>query len=100
MKRKPTRKPQLVRAKRPVKALRKTRAAVKSKTAKHKPAKAKQPDAIAALVAAGAQALGLTIDPAWRDSVVFNLRLILRHAALVDEFALPEDAEPAPVFHA
>jgi hypothetical protein len=52
------------------------------------------------LVTANAQALGLTLDPAWHDSVAFNLRLILRHAALVDEFALPDDAEPAPVFHA
>ena len=49
---------------------------------------------------ASAQALGLTLDPAWQAGVKFNLQLILRHAALVDEFALPDDAEPAPVFHA
>jgi hypothetical protein len=60
----------------------------------------KQADAIQVLVTANAQALGLTLDPAWHDSVAFNLRLILRHAALVDEFVLPDDAEPAPVFHA
>jgi len=52
------------------------------------------------LVRSNAQALGLVLDPAWHDSIAFNLRLILRHAALVDEFALPDDAEPAPVFHA
>jgi Protein of unknown function (DUF4089) len=63
-------------------------------------AKAKRADALDALVTASAQALGLALDPAWHDSVAFNLRLILRHAALVDEFALPDDAEPAPVFHA
>ena len=57
-------------------------------------------NSIDAFVAASAQALGLTLDPAWHDSIAFNLRLILRHAALVDEFALPDDAEPAPVFHA
>jgi hypothetical protein len=57
-------------------------------------------DAIEALVLANAQALGLTLDSAWHDSIAFNLRLILRHAALVDEFALPDDAEPAPVFRA
>jgi len=62
--------------------------------------KAKREDSIDALVTANAQALGLTLDPAWHDSIAFNLRLILRHAALVDEFALPDDAEPAPVFHA
>jgi hypothetical protein len=53
-----------------------------------------------AFVAASAQALGLALDPAWHDGIAFNLRLILRLAVLVDEFALPDDAEPAPVFHA
>jgi hypothetical protein len=77
-------------AKQPAKLPRKSRS----------PGKTKEPDAIDALVAANAQALGLTFDPAWRESIAFNLRLILRHAALVDEFALPDDAEPAPVFRA
>jgi 1-carboxybiuret hydrolase subunit AtzG-like protein len=90
MKRKASRKPRANRAKRSLKSLRKNRASVTAKRA----------DAIDALVTASAQALGLTLDPAWHDSVAFNLRLILRHAALVDEFALPDDAEPAPVFHA
>ena len=63
-------------------------------------AKAKREDSIGALVTANAQAFGMTLDPAWHDSIAFNLRLILRHAALVDEFALPDGAEPAPVFHA
>jgi hypothetical protein len=79
---------------------------------KAKPARAKRPrpvrvaaktrpeNSINAFVAASAQALSLTLDLAWHDSIAFNLRLILRHAALVDEFALPNDAEPAPVFHA
>jgi len=63
-------------------------------------AAAAQPDTIDLLVKASAQALGLALDPAWQGSVKFNLQLILRHAALVDEFPLPDDAEPAPVFHA
>jgi hypothetical protein len=90
MKRKTSSKQQLSRAKRSLKSSRKNRVS----------AKAKQADAIQVLVTANAQALGLTLDPAWHDSVAFNLRLILRHAALVDEFVLPDDAEPAPVFHA
>jgi Protein of unknown function (DUF4089) len=57
-------------------------------------------DTIDALVEAGAKALGLPLDPAWHASVKFNLQLILRHAALVEEFSLPDDAEPAPIFHA
>ena len=52
------------------------------------------------MVAASAAALGLKLDPAWEAGVTFNLQLILRHAALVDEFALSDDAEPAPTFHA
>jgi hypothetical protein len=57
-------------------------------------------DPVAALVAASAPALGLAIEPAWEANVKFNLHLILRHAALVDEFPLPDDTEPAPIFHA
>jgi len=86
MKRKAGRKAKPARAKRP----RPTRAA----------AKAKRENPVDALVTANAQALGLTLDPAWHNSIAFNLRVILRHAALVDEFALSDDAEPAPVFHA
>jgi hypothetical protein len=64
------------------------------------PVAAKSADAIDRLVAASAQALGLKIEPAWHGGVKFNLQLILRIGALVDEFPLSDDAEPAPVFHA
>jgi Protein of unknown function (DUF4089) len=57
-------------------------------------------DPIGDMVAANAAALGLKLDPAWESGIKFNLQLILRHAALVDEFPLPDDAEPAPIFHA
>jgi hypothetical protein len=57
-------------------------------------------DFIDGLMTAGAQALGLTVDPTWREGVKFHLRLVLEHAARVDEFFLADDAEPAPVFHA
>ena len=52
------------------------------------------------LIEAAARALGLTIDPAWRDNVAFHLRIVLDHAKRVDAFELPDDSEPAPVFHA
>jgi hypothetical protein len=84
-----------VRAKRTA-ATRKTAAKPPRETAKP----AKPADPIDTLVTAGAEALKLPIAPAWRASVKFNLQLILRMAALVDEFPLPDDAEPAPVFHA
>ena len=57
-------------------------------------------DAVHALVAASARALGLTLEPAWRRGVTFNLALILRLAGLVEQFPLPDDTEPGPVFRA
>ena len=87
MKRKALRQSKSVRAKKPV--------APKAKAARTKPT-----EDIGVLVEANAQALGLPLDPAWRDVVAFNLRLIFRMASLVDEFPLPDDTEPAPVFHA
>jgi hypothetical protein len=52
------------------------------------------------LVVTSAQALGISLDPAWHEAIAFNLRLILLHAKLVDEFALADDIEPASVFYA
>ena len=51
-----------------------------------------------AYVDAAAALIGLPIDPALRRGVVVNLERIAQMAALVMEFPLPEDAEPAPVF--
>jgi hypothetical protein len=59
-----------------------------------------QPYASDALITETAQALGMTIDPAWHGAIKFNLQLILLHAARVAEFKLPDDTEPAPVFRA
>jgi hypothetical protein len=61
--------------------------------------RAKKADAVETLVTA-AGALALPIDPSWRAGVTFNLQLLLRHAASIGDFPLPDDAEPAPVFRA
>jgi hypothetical protein len=45
-------------------------------------------------------ALALPIEDAWRPAVRANLEVSLRLARLVDEFALPDEAEPASVFTA
>ncbi len=86
------------------KAAAKLKSKPKAKTApKSEPVlarKAAQPDMLDAMLAAGAEALNLRINPEWRDGVRFNLGLILRLGALVDGFALPDDTEPGPVFHA
>ena len=47
-----------------------------------------------------ARALALPIDEAWRPAVKANLEFSLRIARLVDEFALPDETEPASVFAA
>ena len=51
-------------------------------------------------IVAGARALDLTIDNAWMPAVRSHLEVTLRHGALVAAFALPDDAEPAPIFKA
>jgi len=49
---------------------------------------------------AAARALDLPLEPACRPVVKANLLVTLRQAGLVAELALPDDAEPAPVFRA
>jgi Protein of unknown function (DUF4089) len=46
------------------------------------------------------KALALPIEEAWKPAVRANLQVSLKLAKLVDEFALPDDSEPASVFTA
>jgi Protein of unknown function (DUF4089) len=46
------------------------------------------------------RALGLTIADAWRPAIRANLEVSLRLAKLVDDYKLPDQAEPASVFTA
>jgi len=46
------------------------------------------------------KALALPVEDAWRPAVRANLLVSMRLARLVDEFALPDEAEPASVFAA
>ena len=87
-----TRRPRKAKASRPVS--RKSRKPVKRAKAR------KQHDPLDDFIVAGARALELTIDKAWMPAVRANLAVTLRLAALVTAFALPDDAEPAPVFKA
>ena len=47
-----------------------------------------------------AKALALPVEEAWRSSIRANLEVSLRLGRLVDEFALPDETEPAPIFTA
>jgi hypothetical protein len=51
-------------------------------------------------IAAAAKTMGLSIDEAWKPAVKANLEVSLKLARLVDEFALPDEAESASVFAA
>lgn len=56
-----------------------------------------EPDAA---IMAGAQTLGIAIDPAWLPSVRTHLEIALRFARMVDEFPLPDEHEPASIYRA
>jgi hypothetical protein len=51
-------------------------------------------------IEAATNALGIPLDPAWKPAIRANLEVTLKLARLVDEFPLPDDAEPAPVYKA
>jgi hypothetical protein len=51
-------------------------------------------------IAASARVLALPVKAEWLAAVKANLDVTLKHAALVAEFELPDDAEPAPIFTA
>ena len=61
---------------------------------------AKPDDALDQFIEAAARALSLPVEPEWKPAIRANLQATLKHAALVDEFPLPDEAEPAPVFRA
>lgn len=44
------------------------------------------------------KALALPVEAEWRPAVRANLEVSLRLARQVDEFALPDETEPASVF--
>jgi hypothetical protein len=51
-------------------------------------------------IAAAAAALDIPLDPAWKPAIRANHEATLKLARLVEEFALPDDSEPAPVYKA
>ena len=58
----------------------------------------KPPDPLDPYIDAAAQALGIPVQPEWKDEIRANLDVTFKLAALVAEKELPDDAEPAPVF--
>ena len=95
-------KPRKSRPKR--KAVRTARATTKPRASRKASAGEKivtpTPDPLDDFINAAAQMLALPLDPSWRPAVKANLEVTLRFAAFVAELALPDEAEPAPVFMA
>lgn len=56
------------------------------------------PEELGAYVDEAAKRIGLPIAPEHRPGVIQFTGILLGHAALVTEFSLPDDVEPAPVF--
>lgn len=54
--------------------------------------------AIGALLDAGLALQGLPLEPALRPRALMHLETAVAMAGLVTGFALPDEAEPAPVF--
>ncbi len=57
-------------------------------------------DVTDAWIKSSAAMLDLPLDPAWLPAIRANVEVTFRLGKLVDEFPLPDDAEPAPVFEA
>jgi hypothetical protein len=57
-------------------------------------------DTTDAWITSSAAMLGLPIESAWLPAIRANVEVTFRLAALVDEFPLLDEAEPAPVFEA
>jgi 1-carboxybiuret hydrolase subunit AtzG-like protein len=55
-------------------------------------------DSLDDYISAAADALALPLEPAWKPAVRTHLEITLKLARLVEDFELPDDAEPAPVF--
>jgi hypothetical protein len=49
-------------------------------------------------ITAGAALLGVPIAREWQPAIRMHMAASLMHAAMVVEFLLPDDAEPAAVF--
>jgi Protein of unknown function (DUF4089) len=57
-------------------------------------------DSLDDYIDAASKILRLPVDEAWKPAVRANLEVSMRLARLVDEFALPDESEPASVFAA
>lgn len=53
-----------------------------------------------AIIDAATALTGIPLAPDWRENIRTHLAITLRLARLVQDFPLPDETEPAPVFRA
>jgi hypothetical protein len=51
-----------------------------------------------AWIRSSAVLLKLPLEPAWLPTIEANVEVTFRLARLIDEFPLPDESEPAPVY--
>jgi hypothetical protein len=76
------------------------RKAARAAPARKKPPARRKPARESSGEPALARVLAIPVEPQWLPAIRANLQVNLRLAALVAEFDLPDEAEPAPVFRA
>ncbi len=64
------------------------------------PEQQKSGDPLDDLIVSAADVLRLPTEPEWLPAIRTNLQMTLNFAKLVDDFPLPDEAEPAPAFRA
>ncbi len=64
------------------------------------PAAADKCDCFTTYIESSAALLDLVIRPEWMQGVQTNLEISLRFACLLEQFPLPDETEPAPVYEA
>ena len=57
-------------------------------------------DPLDSYIDAVATALGLPVEESWKPTIRANLAVTLKMAKMVDEFALPDETEPASIYAA
>ena len=56
------------------------------------------PDPLDDYIDAVANVLGLPVEDAWKPTIRANLAVTLKMARSVEEFVLPDEAEPASIY--
>ena len=57
-----------------------------------------RPEDEAAWIETGCAMVGIPLDPAWMETIAFNVRVLAASVAFLNTPPIPDMADPAPVF--